>query len=323
VPVLAVHGLSTSFTSGGRTAYAVREVSFDVSAGRTVGIVGESGSGKTITALSVMGLLPPGASVTSGRIELDGVGDLTRVSQNTLRSVRGTRIAMIFQDSMTSLNPLLTIETQIVESLRVHLGLRGGRARARALELLEEMGVPEPERRLSQFPHQLSGGLRQRVAAAVALAPDPDVLIADEPTTALDVTIQAQLLELLRREQQTRGMALILITHDLGVVAGMADEVCVMYAGRVVEYGEVDAIFKRPRHPYTKALLDSVPRLSGALDLRLRSIPGNPPSIWDIETGCSFSRRCPIAFDRCSAETPPLTGVPGRLSACFAVEEEE
>ncbi len=227
--------------------------------------------------------------------------------------------AIVFQDSMTSLNPLLTIGKQITESLQTHLGLSDAEARRRAVSLLEEVGVPEAKQRVSQYPHQLSGGLRQRAAVAVALAPNPELLIADEPTTALDVTIQAQLLELLERERKERGMALVLITHDLGVVAGMAARLCVMYAGRIVEEGPAEAVFAQPRHPYTLGLLRSVPRIDGALERRLPSIPGAPPPIGDLPRGCPFRPRCPYAVARCEAGDPPLatTGADGQAAACW------
>ena len=320
MPLLSVSGLRTAFASEAGPAFAVRGVSLELESGETVGLVGESGCGKSVTALSIMGLLPPSARIVDGTIVLEGAGDLAQASRRTLRSVRGKRIAMIFQDSMTSLNPLLTVGAQIRESLELHLGLRGAELKRRAVSLLEEVGIPEPERRLKQYPHQLSGGLRQRVAVAVALAPNPQLLIADEPTTALDVTIQAQLLELLRREQRQRGMAVILITHDLGVVAGMADRVCVMYAGRIVETGPVDEVYAHPQHPYTLGLLRSVPRISGAIERRLRSIAGNPPAIWAVPPGCPFVDRCEFAFARCSAETPELRGEDGHAAACFLRE---
>jgi oligopeptide/dipeptide ABC transporter ATP-binding protein len=280
--------------------------------------VGESGSGKTVTALSVVGLLPSMARVASGTVELDG-RHLTGMSRRELRRVRGRRIGIVFQDSMTSLNPVVSVGIQITESLETHLGLGGRDARARALELLEEVGVPEPGERLKQFPHQLSGGLRQRVAVAMALAADPGVLIADEPTTALDVTIQAQLLELLKRRQAERQMALILITHDLGVVAGTCDRVAVMYAGRIVEEGPTEAVLTAPRHPYTLGLLRSVPRLDAEVLDRLPSIAGAPPAPGAIPDGCPFRPRCSFAFERCEID-PPLrpAGAEGQAAACWA-----
>jgi oligopeptide transport system ATP-binding protein len=298
---------------------AVRGVSFDVEAGETRGLVGESGCGKSVTALSIMGLLPSSARIVAGSISLNGQ-ELVSASKKELRAVRGRRVAMVFQDSMTSLNPLLTIGRQITETLEAHLGMSRSRTRSRAVELLDEVGVPEPERRLAQYPHQLSGGLRQRVAVAVALAPNPAVLIADEPTTALDVTVQAQLLELLKREQRDRGMGLILITHDLGVVAGMADRLSVMYAGRIVEEGPTEAVFAKPRHPYTLALLRSVPRIDARPERRLVSIPGAPPPLAELPAGCPYRPRCPLAFERCEEEDPALVRVNDdeRAVACWA-----
>ena len=318
-PLLAVRDLQTAFATGEGLVPAVRGISFEVAPGETLGLVGESGCGKSVTALSIMGLLPPNGHVVGGSIELDG-RELRGASRRALRGVRGRRIGMVFQDSMTSLNPLLTIGRQITESLERHCGLSRADARRRAGALLAEVGVPEPERRLRQFPHQLSGGLRQRAAVAIALAPNPALVIADEPTTALDVTIQAQLLELLDREQRERDMALILITHDLGVVAGMADRLAVMYAGRVVEEGETGAVFSEPRHPYTLGLLRSVPRIDAPLERRLPSIPGTPPPMWDLPAGCPFRARCTFAFERCAAEDPPLEPAEpeGRSAACWA-----
>jgi oligopeptide/dipeptide ABC transporter ATP-binding protein len=317
--MLVIRDLETTFGTRQGPARAVRGVSFAVERGETLGLVGESGCGKSVTALSIIGLLPPTARITAGSVQLDGV-ELTTASSRTLRRVRGRRIAMVFQDSMTSLNPLIKAGRQITESLEQHQGLDRARARRRAIEILEEVGVPDPAQRLDQYPHQLSGGLRQRIAVAVALACDPDVLIADEPTTALDVTIQAQLLELLRSEQERRGMALILITHDLGVVARMSDRLCVMYAGRIVEQGDVEHVFAAPRHPYTIGLLASVPQLQGELSARLPSIGGQPPAIHDLPPGCPFHPRCPYAFARCVESEPPLEAreQSGHLAACWA-----
>jgi oligopeptide transport system ATP-binding protein len=316
---LRVAGLETAFATEGGMAYAVRGVSFSVQPGETLGLVGESGSGKSITALSILRLLPPSARIVAGSVSLGGV-DLLALSERGMRRVRGQRIGMVFQDSMTSLNPVLTVGRQITESLEAHRAMTAGAARQRALELLEEVGVPEPERRLAQYPHQLSGGLRQRVAVAVALAPGPQVLLADEPTTALDVTIQAQLLELLKREQHSREMALVLITHDLGVVAGMTDRVAVMYAGRVVEQATTGRLFSQPRHPYTLGLLEAVPRIDGPLRSRLLAIPGAPPPITEIHSGCPFQPRCRFALERCEADEPALAPVDNEphLAACWA-----
>jgi oligopeptide/dipeptide ABC transporter ATP-binding protein len=266
-----------------------------------------------------MRLLPAAGRIVGGSVEFAG-RDLAELSSRTLRRIRGKEIAMVFQDSTTSLNPLLTIGRQLAESLREHLGLSRAAARERSLQLLQEVGVPEPGRRLAQYPHQLSGGLRQRVAIAVALAANPSVLIADEPTTALDVTIQAQILDLLKREREERGMALLLITHDLGVIAGMVERVCVMNAGRIVEEGRTEEVFADPRHPYTLALLRSAPRLDEQLGRRLRAIPGIPPSLAEATTGCAFRPRCGYALDRCAEQDPVLAPCLGRggAAACWA-----
>lgn len=318
--LLVVDQLETSFAAREGVATAVRGVSFTIDKGETVAIVGESSSGKSVTATSIVRLLPPNGAITGGRVLLDGA-DICAMGKRDLRQVRGRRIAMVFQDSMTALNPVLTIGRQILESLATHLGLRGAVARERAVMLLREVGIPEPAERLRQYPHQLSGGLRQRVAVAVALAPDPDVLIADEPTTALDVTIQAQVMDLLRRERERRGMALILITHDLGVVAGIADRVCVMYAGRIVEEGPTETIFASPCHPYTRGLLRSIPRIDSTITGRLPAIDGTPPSLGALPPGCAFSARCDHAFARCREDEPPLLARgPDHRAACWLVE---
>ena len=322
-PLLRVSGLTTQFVVEGEVLPAVRGVSFEVRDGETLGLVGESGCGKSVTALSIIRLLGQNGAITAGSVELRGE-DLATLPEGRLDRVRGRRIAMVFQDSATSLNPLLSIGRQITEGLEVHLGMSRRDARKRAVELLVEVGVPEPERRLRQYPHQLSGGLRQRVAVAIALAPNPELLIADEPTTALDVTIQAQLLELLRRERDERGMALLLITHDLGVVAGLADEICVMYAGRIVEQGSTHELFAGAQHPYTLGLLRSVPRLDAPRSRRLSSIAGAPPTLTELGPGCAFRPRCPLALERCASEDPELlpVGNGGLEVACWASVRE-
>ena len=318
---LVVRDLSTVYATSRGQIVAVRDVSVTVKPGEAIGIVGESGCGKTALALALVGLLPRNGRVAAGDAMLGGV-DLTSTDRKVLRTVRGRRIAIVFQDSMTSLDPVMPIGRQITESLAEHLGLSRSAARARAAELLAEVGVPEPERRLRQFPHQLSGGLRQRAAIAVAIAANPDVLIADEPTTALDVTIQAQLLDLLERECRQRGMSLILITHDLGVVASVTDRILVMYAGRVIESGSTRAVFADPRHPYTAGLLASTPRLETPLRSRLNAIPGAPPTGYTEIAGCPFAPRCGHVIDRCRAEEPRLESVsygpPSHRAACFA-----
>jgi oligopeptide/dipeptide ABC transporter ATP-binding protein len=319
-PALVVRRLSTVYGTSYGQIVAVRDVSFQIEAGEAVGIVGESGSGKTAIALALLGLLPRNGRIVDGEISLGGVS-LVNASRKLLRDVRGRRIAMVFQDSMTSLDPLMPIGKQIAEGMVVHLGMSAGDARRRAVELLEEVGVPDPVTRLRQYPHQLSGGLRQRVAIAVAIAANPDVLVADEPTTALDVTIQAQILDLLERERERRGMALILITHDLGVVASVTDRVIVMYAGRVVESGSTRDIFSDPRHPYTLGLMNSMPRIDSSLEVRPATIPGSPPTGYREVAGCPFSPRCTWVRAACRTEYPPLEPVteapPTHEAACL------
>ena len=305
---LEVRGLSTVYGTARGQIVAVRDVSFQIEPGEAVGIVGESGCGKTAIALALLGLLPRNGRIASGEILLGGI-ELVNARPKVLRDVRGRTIAMVFQDSMTSLDPVMPIGRQIAEGIVTHLGVSKEEARERATRLLEEVGVPDPVKRLANYPHQLSGGLRQRVAIAVALAADPDVLVADEPTTALDVTIQAQILDLLERERKRRGMALILITHDLGVVASVTDRVLVMYAGRVVESGTTTEIFADPRHPYTLGLLNSMPRIDSALERALPTIPGSPPSGYQERQGCPFTPRCGFAIDSCRTVDPPLEPV--------------
>ena len=301
-PLLSVRDLSVAFHVGGRDVLAVDRVSFDIAKGQTVALVGESGSGKSVTALSVMKLLPyPSASHPSGKIQFKGQ-ELIGKSDAEMRHIRGNDISIIFQEPMTSLNPLHIIERQIGEILALHRGLAGEAARKRTVELLGLCGVPDPESRLASYPHQLSGGQRQRVMIAMALANEPDLLIADEPTTALDVTIQAQILELLDKLRADFDSAVILITHDLGVVAEFADDILVMYAGRVVERGSKADIFYDPQMPYTWGLLGSIPRLDRPKPEKLHSIKGSPPSLINLPRGCTFRPRCPHAFDKCFEE---------------------
>jgi len=296
---------------------AVDHVNLTVEAGRTLGVVGESGCGKTMLSRAVLQLLPKKAKL-SGRVMFDG-HDLLKLSPEKLRRLRGRSLAVVFQDPMTSLNPVLTIGTQLIETLQEHLELDDAAATRRSVELLAAVGIPAPEQRLVQYPHQLSGGMRQRVAIAIALSCEPKLLIADEPTTALDVTIQAQILDLLAREQQRRHMAMILITHDLGVVAGRTDEVAVMYAGRVVERAPTPALFKKMRMPYTEALLAALPRLDTAPHTPLPAITGRPPDPTRPLKGCSFAPRCRYAVARCQTEKPELTDAESRAHqfACF------
>jgi oligopeptide transport system ATP-binding protein len=308
--VLEIRDLFTTFRSDEGPVKAVGGLDLDVEQGEVVGVVGESGSGKSVTMLSVMGLIEPPGQIEAKRIRFEGK-DLLALSAEEVRRLRGNRMAMVFQDPMTSLNPFLTVEEQVCEVLEVHKGMRRAQARDRAVALLEEVGIPGAARRLRAYPHQFSGGMRQRVMIAIALACEPTLLIADEPTTALDVTIQAQILDLLRRLRAERKMSIILITHDLGVVAGMCERVVVMYAGRIVEEGPTRAIFKDPRHPYTRALLASLPRLDEAEDARLRTVPGMPPNLSRIPPGCPFHPRCAHAIDRCRADEPRLEEVGG------------
>lgn len=316
--VLDVRGLKTVFKIRGGEVHAVNEVSFALRPGELLGVVGESGSGKSVTMMSLLGLLPsPPADVRAGTVTFDGQ-DLLKVDAETLRSVRGGKIGFIFQDPMTSLNPVYNVGMQIMEPLRKHMGMNKQAARVRAKELLELVGIPDAERRLKDYPHQFSGGMRQRVMIAIALACDPKVLIADEPTTALDVTIQAQILELMKDLQDRLGMAVIWITHDLGVVAGIADRVAVMYGGQIVEMAPTRELFKDPQHPYTRALLKTVPRVTGTRDERLTIIEGQPPILGAHPSSCPFRERCDVAFERCATANPPRFDVGNNHdAACF------
>ncbi len=323
-PLLRVRDLRTYFVSerGSGTARAVDGVSFDVFPGETLGIVGESGCGKSVTSLSILRLVPepPGHILPGSLIEFEGRNLLT-LAPRELRAIRGNRIAMVFQEPLTSLNPVLTVGDQIAEAAVVHQRLSRRAARARAVEMLALVGIADPGTRVDQYPHELSGGMRQRVMIAMALVCHPQLLIADEPTTALDVTIQAQILELLDRLQAELGMAVMLITHDLGIVAGQADRVAVMYAGQVVECAPTRDLFARPGHPYTEGLLASVPRLDRPRE-RLHAIPGQVPAATAWPAGCRFHPRCPYAWERCRTEEPPLFDVaPGHAARCWLVAE--
>jgi oligopeptide/dipeptide ABC transporter ATP-binding protein len=320
-PLLDVRDLRTSFVTDDGIVGAVDGVSFALHAGKTLGIVGESGCGKSVTNLTIMGLNPKTARV-SGEALFRGE-DLLRASPKRLREIRGNEIAMIFQDPMTSLNPVHRVGDQLVEAVLLHKDVSHVQAKARALEALKEVGIPQAGRRIDDYPHQFSGGMRQRVMIAMALINNPDVLIADEPTTALDVTTQAQILTLMAQLQADHGTAIIMITHDLGVVAEIADDVVVMYAARVVEYGPVDDLFERPQHPYTWGLLGSLPRLGAEVE-RLVQIPGQPPSLLAPPKGCRFNPRCTYAFERCRQEDPRLMAITGsddHLQACFLDED--
>ena len=317
-PVLKVTQLNTRFKTRSGDVHAVNNVSFELKPGELLGVVGESGSGKSVTMMSLLGLLPSPPAVVSGvSVMFDGL-DLLRCTPEQLRAVRGARIGFIFQDPMTSLNPVFTVGFQIMEPLREHMGLDKEGARNRAQELLELVGIPDPGRRLDDYPHQFSGGMRQRVMIAIALACDPKVLIADEPTTALDVTIQAQILELVRELRQKLGMAIVWITHDLGVIAGIADRAMVLYGGQIVERAPVKELFGRPAHPYTRALLKTVPRIKGQRAAKLEVIEGQPPIMKAAPSACAFRARCSVAMDRCARENPlRQTIAPGHDVACF------
>ncbi|MCW1917889.1 ABC transporter ATP-binding protein [Rhodobacter sp. KR11] len=316
-PVLDVRGLKTVFRTRSGEVHAVNHVSFNLKKGELLGVVGESGSGKSVTMMSLVGLLPqPPAEIRGGQVML-GSRDLLKIPLHELQDVRGAKVGFVFQDPMTSLNPVFKLGDQIMEPLRRHMGMTKPQARARAIELLELVGIPDAEARMKAYPHQFSGGMRQRVMIAIALACDPDVLIADEPTTALDVTIQAQILELVKELRQKLGMAIIWITHDLGVIAGIADRVMVMYGGQVVEQGAVREVFKHPAHPYTRALLKTVPALHGPRADRLMAIEGQPPILMAEPASCSFAPRCAHAFDRCRAQNPLRRDLgPGHDVAC-------
>ena len=324
-PLLAIEDLQTHFFTRDGVVRAVDGVSYAVEAGETLAVVGESGCGKSVTALSILRLVPsPPGRIVGGAIRFEGV-DLLQIGEGEMRRIRGNQISMIFQEPMTSLNPVLTVSRQITETLILHQGLTARAAAARAIEMLRLVRIPEPERRARQYPHELSGGMRQRVMIAMSLACHPKLLIADEPTTALDVTIQAQILDLMRELKSEIGAAIILITHDLGVVAEMAQRVVVMYAGRKVEEALVGDLFRRPQHPYTLGLLASVPRLGATLGRaeppRLAEIPGTVPSLRDPIAGCAFAPRCAYATERCSREAPPLEAkTAAHLAACFESE---
>jgi peptide/nickel transport system ATP-binding protein len=318
-PLLEVKDLRTSFFTPRGEVRAVDGVSFSVTAGRLMGLVGESGSGKTVSVLSIMRLLPESARIVGGSISFEGT-DLTRLSEPEMRRIRGAKIAMIFQEPMTSLNPVFTIGNQIGEAVRLHQGTSRHETRERSIEALRMVGIAAPERRINDYPHQLSGGMRQRVMIAMALACEPRLLIADEPTTALDVTIQAQILDLIRELQQRLQLAVILVTHDLGIVSEYADEVTILYAARVMEQTSASELFSNPLCPYTRALLASIPGADGGRQHRLQAIPGSIPSALDPPSGCRFHPRCPLAIDDCTQIEPPLESkAPGHLVACIRV----
>ncbi len=320
--LLEVRNLTTQFFTSAGTVQAVDEISFDIDEGETVAVVGESGCGKSVSALSILRLIPwPPGKIVAGTIHFLEQ-DLLALSDQEIRKIRGRQISMVFQEPMTSLNPVLTIGLQLTETMMHHLGLSAEKAHQRAAELLTMVGISEPERRLSQFPHHLSGGMRQRVMIALALSCEPKLIIADEPTTALDVTIQAQILELMKDLTKQLGVALIVITHNLGVVARYADRVNVMYAGKMIEMGRARQIYHDPRHPYTLGLLASVPRMDQPRGNRLVPIEGQPPDLTRLDNGCAFRPRCRFAADRCANEFPALDIVDdGHSAACWRVDE--
>ena len=322
VPVLDVQELSVQFRLDDGLLRAVDGVSYSIGEGETLGLVGESGSGKTVSSLAIIGLLEsPPARVDSGRILLDGE-DLLRLDDRRMSDYRGRHISMVFQEPMTSLNPVMSAGAQVSEAVMRHLDASRSSARARALELFDLVGIPSPRARLDEYPHQLSGGMRQRVMIAMALACDPKVLIVDEPTTALDVTIQAQILDLMRSLQERLGTSILLITHDLAVVAESADQVAVMYAGRVVEKASVEELFSNPRHPYSRGLMRSIPRIDRVREPRLVEIPGTVPDLRALPPGCAFANRCPEVMTQCLQQRPTLEAVgPGHTVSCWKAHD--
>ena len=318
--VLSVEDLRTHFTTRWGTVKAVDGISFDLRKGETLGIVGESGCGKSVTMLSLMRLIPvPPGQIVSGKIVLDGE-DIVPISEQEMAEIRGSKIALIIQDPMTSLNPVFSIGNQVEEAIEIHQDIPKQSIMDRALEVLRKVNIPAAETRVKDYPHQMSGGMRQRVVGAIGISCQPQVLIADEPTTSLDVTIQAQYLKLLKDIQNDSDLSIIFITHDFGIVAKMCDRVAVMYAGRIVEHGSVRDIFNNPSHPYTEALLASVPRMDRVVD-RLFSIEGQPPPLHDLPVGCAFADRCPVVMDKCRESYPEIKAVSdGHTAACWKVE---
>lgn len=319
-PLLSVRDLVVQFPTRHGPLTAVDRVSFDIARGEVLGVVGESGAGKSMTGAAIIGLIEPPGRIAGGTIHLDGQR-IDNLSRDDMRAVRGKRVAMIFQDPLTSLNPLFTIAEQLVETIQTHLDMSASQARDRAIGLLDEVGIPAASRRIDDYPHQFSGGMRQRVVIALALAAEPELIIADEPTTALDVSVQAQVIDVLKRLCSERNASVILITHDMGVIAETADRVAVMYAGRIAEIGPVRDIIENARHPYTEGLMGSIPSLTGTED-RLVQIPGSMPRLSAIPTGCAFNPRCPKVFDRCKTERPePIKNGNGQV-ACWLYEHE-
>ena len=315
--LLEVKNLSTYFDSSEGVVKAVNDISYTLGSGETLGVVGESGCGKSVSALSLLRLVSYPGRIVDGEVIFKG-RDLLSLSDNEMRGIRGRRIAMVFQEPMTSLNPVLTVERQLTEAIELHLGFGRKEARKYSVELLDRVGIPDPQERIKDFPHTFSGGMRQRVMIAMALSCDPDLIIADEPTTAVDVTIQAQLLELMKDLTREKGVALLIISHDLGVVARYVDRVAIMYAGKIVEQGSVVNIFMNSLHPYTLGLLNSIPRLDHPRKAKLQPILGQPPNLARLPMGCAFRDRCLYALERCGQEIPPLLEVgPGHRSACW------
>jgi len=319
--ILSIKDLRTYFHTDDGIAKAVDEVSFDLKQGETLGIVGESGCGKSVTALSILRLLPKDIGIIEGGEILFEGKDIVKMTEKEIRSIRGNKISMIFQEPMTSLNPAYTCGNQIVEVLKTHQNLSGSEAKSKTIDILNSVGIPSPEQRFKEYPHQLSGGLRQRIMIAIALACEPKILIADEPTTALDVTVQAQILDLIKSMQEKYNMSVILITHDLGVVAETCSRVIVMYASKIVEEGLVSEVFKEPKHPYTLALMESIPKLNEKKE-RLYTIEGSVPSSMEYNAGCHFANRCNLADEKCHAEEPLLIRLSETHSAsCFKIKE--
>ena len=318
-PLLSLRELSVEFPTRRGTLRALDRVSFEIAPGEILGVVGESGAGKSITGAAIIGLIERPGRISRGEIRLDGER-IDNLPPDRMRLIRGRRIGMIFQDPLTSLNPLYTIADQLVETIRTHLSMGEMEARNRAVGLLNEVGIPAAERRIDDYPHQFSGGMRQRVVIALALAADPELVIADEPTTALDVSVQAQIIALLKRLCRERGTSVMLITHDMGVIAETADRIAVMYSGRIAEIGPVRDVVKDARHPYTQGLMGSIPSLAGEAD-RLIQIPGSMPRLSAIPAGCAFNPRCPKAFERCRRERPDLIGIGRSHVACWLYDE--
>jgi len=314
-PLLSVRNLRVEFPTRRGILTAVDGISFDIAPGEVLGVVGESGAGKSLTGAAIIGLLEPPGRIAGGEVLLDG-DRIDNLPADELRRIRGKRIGMVFQDPLTSLNPLFRIGEQLIETIQLHTGMNNAEARARAIELLVDVGIPAAERRIDGYPHQFSGGMRQRVVLALALAANPELIIADEPTTALDVSVQAQIIALMKRLCRQHGVAIMLITHDMGVIAETADRVAVMYAGRIAEIGPVRDVIKQPHHPYTRGLMGSIPTLTADSD-RLTQIPGSMPRLTAIPAGCAFNPRCPNVFDRCRSERPDLLSAERSQAACW------